>query len=233
MWEYLEALEALAHKQGFQHWVAASTILRGRRLVQQQQEEEGIALMRQGLAAFRATGAELGRAQFLALLVEAYGQIGQTEEGLTLLTEALTAIHKTGERQYEADLYRLKGDLLLAQEGKRQKPVLSPSTSRKINVGAGAKGKRQKSNREPDPRSLTPNPQEEAEACFLKAIEIARKQQAKSLELQAVKRLARLWQQQGKTEAARERLAEIYGWFTEGFETKDLQEAKALLEELT
>ncbi|HKA55226.1 MAG TPA: hypothetical protein VKJ47_16350, partial [Candidatus Binatia bacterium] len=74
--------------------------------------------------------------------------------------------------------------------------------------------------------------EDEAEACFLKAIEIARKQQAKSLELRAVTSLARLWQQQGKEAEARQMLAEIYGWFTEGFETKDLQEAKALLEEL-
>ena len=83
-----------------------------------------------------------------------------------------------------------------------------------------------------DPRPLAPDPQSEAEACFLKAIEVARKQQAKSLELRATTSLARLWQQQGKTKEAHQMLAEIYGWFTEGFDTKDLQEAKALLEEL-
>ena len=70
------------------------------------------------------------------------------------------------------------------------------------------------------------------EEAFLKAIAIAQKQQAKSLELRAVMSLARLWQRQGKTTEARQMLAEIYGWFTEGFDTKDLQEAKALLEEL-
>jgi predicted ATPase len=81
----------------------------------------------------------------------------------------------------------------------------------------------------------TPNTQAqaEAEACFLKAIEIARRQQAKSLELRAVMNLSRLWQWQGNKEEARRRLAQIYGWFTEGFDTKDLQEAKALLEELS
>ena len=73
---------------------------------------------------------------------------------------------------------------------------------------------------------------EEAEACFHKAIEIARKQQAKSLELRAVMSLSRLWQQQGKKDEARQMLAKVYNWFTEGFDTKDLQEAKALLEEL-
>jgi predicted ATPase len=70
------------------------------------------------------------------------------------------------------------------------------------------------------------------EQCSLKAIEIARRQQAKSLELRAVMSLSRLWQQQGKKEAARQMLAEIYGWFTEGFDTADLKEAKALLHEL-
>ena len=84
----------------------------------------------------------------------------------------------------------------------------------------------------PHPQSLTPNPQAEAEACFHKAIEIARRQQAKSLELRAVMSLSRLWQQQGKKDEARKLLAEIYGWFTEGFDTVDLQDAKALLDEL-
>ena len=83
-------------------------------------------------------------------------------------------------------------------------------------------------------RAVTPNPQAEVEAegCFQKAIEIAQRQQAKSLELRAAMSLSRLWQQQGKQAEARQMLAEIYNWFTEGFDTKDLQEAKALLEEL-
>ena len=73
----------------------------------------------------------------------------------------------------------------------------------------------------------------EAESCYNRATEIARQQSAKSWELRAAKRLARLWQQQGKIAEARQMLAEIYGWFTEGFGTADLQEAKALLEELS
>jgi predicted ATPase len=73
----------------------------------------------------------------------------------------------------------------------------------------------------------------EAEECFLKAIEVARRQQAKIWELRATVSLARLWQQQGKQHAARTTLSEIYGWFTEGFDTADLKEAKALLEEVT
>jgi Cdc6-like AAA superfamily ATPase len=82
------------------------------------------------------------------------------------------------------------------------------------------------------PRSPCPNPQAEAEACFLQAIAIARQQQAKLWELRATMSLCRLWQEQGQSTKARKLLAEIYGWFTEGFETADLQAAAALLDEL-
>jgi predicted ATPase len=150
--------------------------------------------MRQGLAAYLATGAELGRPRQLAMLAEAYGRVGQTAEGLAILAEALTAVHKTGERSYEAELYRLKGELLLQQP-----------------AGNG----------------------DEAETCFQLAIDVAHHQQAKSLELRAAMSLSRLWQQQGKRDEARELLAPIYGWFSEGVDTADLQEAKALLEELS
>jgi len=115
----------------------------------------------------------------------------------------------------------LKGTLLLAQESQKSKAC--PERSRRI--------KAQKS-KIPSPQPLPPSTQEEAEACFHKAIDIACQQQAKSLELRASTSLARLWQQQGKREEAHKLLSDIYGWFTEGFDTADLQEAKALLEEL-
>jgi hypothetical protein len=127
-----------------------------------------------------------------------------------VLAEALDVVHKSGERQDEAELYRLKGELTL------QKFQVSGS---KLQVSEG-------------PESEVRGPESEAEECFLKAVEIARKQQAKSLELRAVMSLSRLWQQQGKGDEARQMLAEIYDWFTEGFDTKDLQEAKALLGEI-
>ena len=76
-------------------------------------------------------------------------------------------------------------------------------------------------------------PQEEAETCFQQALEVARHQQAKSLELRAAMSLSQLWQQQGRRAEAWELLAPVYGWFTEGFDTADLQEAKALLETLS
>jgi len=179
-------------------------------LVEQGQGEEGITQMRQGMAAWQAMGAELFWPFCLALLTEAYGKVGQTEEGLNALAEALDTVHKTEERSREAELYRLKGELTLQQfkiQGSRFKV-------------------------EESSESGVRSPESEAEECFLRAVEIARRQEAKSLELRAVMSLSRLWQQQGKKDEARKLLAEIYGWFTEGFDTKDLQEAKALLEEL-
>jgi class 3 adenylate cyclase/predicted ATPase len=196
--ERAKATIALCTEQGIVFWLAMGTILQGWALAGQEQEE-GIAQIRQGMAAFRATGAEALRPWFLTMLAEAYGKVGQVEEGLTVLAEALAFMDKTGERVSEAELYRLKGELTLVQ---------SSVQSLESRV-------------------------KEAEECFRKAIEIARKQQAKSLELRAVMSLSRLWQRQGRKDEARQMLAEIYNWFTEGFDTKDLQEAKALLEELS
>jgi TOMM system kinase/cyclase fusion protein len=204
--EWAAACCALSTEQEFPHWLAQGTILQGWALAEQGRGEEGIAQIHQGLATHRAIGAELHHPYFLALLAQAYGKTGQVEEGLAVLAEALTVVDRAGERYYEAELYRLKGELVL------QSGVRSPQS------------------KNPNPQSPTPNPQTEAEACFLKAIEISRKQQAKSLELRAVMSLSRLWRQQGKKNEARQMLAEIYNWFTEGFDTKDLQEAKALLE---
>ncbi len=207
--ELEKARVALCTEQGFTLELAYGTIFRGWTLAMQGQEEEGIEQIRQGLAAFRATGSELGRPNILSMLAEAYGKAGQGEAGLTALAEALALINKNGERWYEAELYRLKGELTLQQ----------------FNV-QGSKFKVE------NPQSAFHNPHSEAEACFHKAIEVARQQQAKSWELRATTSLVRLWQQQGKKKQAHKMLAEIYNWFTEGFDTKDLQEAKALLDSL-
>jgi class 3 adenylate cyclase/predicted ATPase len=198
--ERAQAAMTLAAQHGFVHWVAGGTVISGWGLAERGQLEEGIARIGQGIGAWRSPGAEIALPYFLALLAEAYGKGGQAEEGLTVLAEALALVHKTGERFYEVELCRLKGELTLKQSGVR------------------------------GPESEV---QQEAEACFHQAIEIARRQQAKSWELRAAMSLARLWQHQGKKDEARHMLAEIYGWFTEGFDTKDLQEAKALLDELT
>jgi predicted ATPase len=184
---------SISTEQGFPLWGAYGTMLQGWALVEQGQGEEGIVQIRQGLAAYLATGGEVGRPYWLFLLAEAYGTIAQPEEGLGILREALVLVDKTGERFYEAELHRLKGELLL----------------------------------------LAADNEAEAEACLHQALEVARRQQAKSLELRAAMSLARLWQRQGKRGEARQLLEPIYSWFTEGFDTADLQEAKALLEELS
>jgi predicted ATPase len=152
----------------------------------------------EGLVSMRATGMELSRTAFLSLLADAYGEAGQPEAGLAVIAEALDAADKTGERFYEAELYRVRGDELL-----------------KLGV--------QK------PESKV---EEQAEACFRKAIEVARHQSAKSFELRATTSHARLLAKQDRRDEARTMLAEIYGWFTEGFDTADLKDAKALLDEL-
>jgi predicted ATPase len=151
---------------------------------------------------------------WLALQVEAYQRLEQFEEAQSVLTEALAVAEKNGERFWEADLHRLKGELTL-----QKLSAISPQLS------------------VPGTQHLTPSTQAEVELkaaeYFLKAIEISQKQHAKSLELRASTSLARLWQQQGKTKQAQKLLSKIYNWFTEGFDTKDLQEAKAMLEVLT
>ncbi|HEV8718957.1 MAG TPA: adenylate/guanylate cyclase domain-containing protein [Candidatus Binatia bacterium] len=202
--ERAEAAITLSTEQGLPFWLAAGESYRGWSLAEEGQGEEGIARIRQGLAAYRATGAEVqSRIQSLVALAEVCGKVGQTEEGLSVLAEAMDVMNSREERWLEAELYRLKGELLLTQEVYRLQVV----------------GYREKT--------------EEAEQCFRKAIEIACKQQAKSLELRAAMSLSRLWQSQGKKKEAHEMLAEIYSWFTEGFDTKDLQDARVLLDELS
>jgi len=191
--ERAQELIALSTEQGFPLWLAYGTVLRGWALTALGERSAGITQIHQGFSIHRATGAEVEKPYFLALLTEAYGKVGQPEEGLTVLGEALAIVENTGGRSWEAELHRLKGELLLIRE--RQKVW-------------------------------------EAEESFKNGLDIARRQQAKSLELRAAMSLSRLWQQQGKQEEAHQLLAEIYGWFTEGFDTADLKEAKVLLEEL-
>jgi predicted ATPase len=151
----------------------------------------------------QAVGAEVARPYCLALLAEVYAQQGQPEAGLAVLAGGLAMIRRVGAYWYEAELHRLYGTLLMQAPSPRGGPY-----------------------------AVSHAPPVEAAAHPDQAWRIARHQEAKSLELRAAISLARLWQQQGKCAAASQLLAEVYGWFTEGFDTPDLQEAKALLEEL-
>ncbi|MCA6114389.1 hypothetical protein J6524_05560 [Bradyrhizobium sp. WSM 1738] len=112
---------------------------------------------------------------------------------MTALAEAAAAVEQTGERRWEAEIYRLIGELTVARRG-----------SDGIEV----------------------------EACFRRALEVAGRQKAKALELRAATSLARVWRDQGKPQQAHDLLAPAYGWFTEGFDTPDLRETRALLDAL-
>jgi predicted ATPase len=170
-YELAETLIRLCTEQGNPNLLPYGTATQGWVVAAHGEGEKGIAQIRQSLAAIRALGAEINRPALLAWLAEAYQKVGRTEEGLSALDEALAVVYHTEERWYEAELYRLKGELSL------QSRSLQSSVS--------------------DPRPLAPDPQAEAEGYFLKAIAIAQRQQAKSLELRATVSLARLWQQQG------------------------------------
>ena len=166
----------------------------------------GLAAMRQGVAALEAMGARIDRPVFLAMLAEGYGVAAEPAAGLEVVAAALALVQDSGERLWEAELYRLRGHLL----------VHAGSTPR----------------RTPHQAHLGAIVDAPPEACFQHALAIARQQQAKALELRAATSLAGRWHQQGKGAEAYALLATVYGWFTEGFETADLQEAKALLEAL-
>jgi predicted ATPase len=219
--EKAEVTIALAMEHGNPLYYAEGTFVRGWALAEQGQIQEGLEQMRQGIAVFRAAGAAIGLSDHMAALVEPSLKIGQAEEAFTALAEAFAIADKNGERIVEAELYRLKG-------------VLTLQGANQMNSRRVGNAHQSMSNAEAVPVGCAhPTEESEAEACFRKAIDISRKQQAKSLELRAVMSLSRLWQQQGKKTEAHQMLAEIYNWFTEGFDTRDSQEAKALLAELS
>jgi class 3 adenylate cyclase/predicted ATPase len=186
-----DATIAVAAEQGFPFNLAVGTIFRGWARAMSGQSAEGVALLRDGLTAYRATGAAVFVPFFLTLLAEALGKTGHRDQGLQYLGEAGRLMAETEERWADAELHRARGELL----GAAQNPVA-------------------------------------AEHCFGKALAIARQQGTKFWELRAAMSMARLWRDQGKRDEARELLAPVYGWFTEGFDTHDLREAKALLAEL-
>jgi predicted ATPase len=204
--ELLEASMTFMQEHGFVQFLGGAITKLGWVLVEQGDIGEGIAKIHQGLETLRLHKVELGRHTDLAMLAQAYGRAHQAKEGLRVLDEALELACNNAERFYEAELYRLKGEFLLQSSAEGLESAVSPAHS-----------------------ALCTPPGEEAEACFRQALSLARHQSAKSLELRAVMSVSRLWQRQGKQAAARQMLAEIYSWFTEGFDTPDLQEAKALL----
>jgi class 3 adenylate cyclase/tetratricopeptide (TPR) repeat protein len=196
-------------KREFPHWVAMGLQRRGEALRLLGKWDDGTEQLRQGQEGYRATGASAGWSRGLTELARSCLHFGQYEEGLRLADEALRLMNRGTMRHYEPEQYRIKGELLL----------LKSHTS---------------DFRRPDaPRNDSRHDlMFEAEACFLKALEVARSQKAKSWELRATTSLARSFRAMDRRDEARTMLATIYGWFTEGFDTADLKDAKALLNEL-
>ena len=192
--EAADACIALAREHDFPQWLGMARIYRGSALAALDAVEEGLTEMLEGLAAYLATGAGAERPTFFTLLAEVHWRRGAWQDGLDVISDALYIIAENGECAYEAELHRIRGELLLG---------------------------------------CSPAGQGDAEASFHHAREIARSQKARSWELRATTSLARLWQRQGRRDEARGVLSEVYGWFTEGFDTADLEEANALLDELS
>ena len=203
--EAAETASVLCQEQGFPYYLAWVTIMKGWALTAQGQGKEGQAEMRRGLDAIGATGARVRQPYYLALLAEACGHTGEVGAAVKMLAEGLGAAHHHGECWQEAELHRLKGELLLGRHAPRARRS-PPGGCRTIDT--------------------------QVERCFHQALAIARRQHAKSLELRAAMSLARLWRRQGKRADAHDLLAPIYLWFTEGFDTADIRDAKALLGEL-
>jgi predicted ATPase len=200
---YAEAAMMLSQERGLLQTLAWATMMRGWAVAEQGQVDEGIAQMRDCLAGQQAIGSQIARPHFLALLAEAYGKAGRAAEGLTVLEEALAAVEQTGERYYEAELHRLKGELRLLRSADRETPKL---------LGA-------------EQPVWT-----KAESCFRESFAIARKQGAQSFALRAAVSWRQVGLKQGDRENVRGLLAEVYGEFTEGFDAPDLIAAKALLD---
>ena len=191
--EHAESAHAVASELGIPHFEAWASVLSGWAASAAGSVEEGIAATRAGLRAVGATGSVAFLPHLLALLADAYARAGQAETGLQLVEEALALCDRNDERYHEAEIHRLRGELLVALE--------------------------------------TPD-QAGAEEALRRALEVARAQGARMFELRAAVSLGQFQRDHGRTAEAHELLSGIYGWFTEGFDTTDLVQARALLAEL-
>ena len=191
--ERAEATIALSLEQGFTHYRATGMLIRGWALAAQGDLEAGAAAVQESLATLRAIGFDVRRSYYLALLADTCRRGRRPEAGQSAIAEAFAFADDSGERWWEAELHRLRGELALVQSTENHT---------------------------------------EAEACFQQALKVAQGQSAKAFELRAATSLARLWADQGERQKAHDLLAPIHDWFTEGFDTADLKDAKALLDEL-
>jgi len=189
--EHADRFLRLVTDHSLPSWLSPAKWCQGEALIRSGQVEQGITILRDGMIHHRSIGGNCYLSNPYGALAEGQAQQGLVDDGLLTLEEALRHVEQTGERYWEAELYRVRGELLLMRGDENG-----------------------------------------AENSFIKAIDIAQNQQARSWELRATTYLARLWQKQGKIETARQILAPVYEWFTEGFDTKDLMAARELLEDL-
>src|SRR5262249_29250495 len=227
--ELAEQAASLAAAQGFLFWDAFASALKGWAWVQLGQAVEGSRVIAGALDAVRSTGTQFFLAYIHALLAEGHLQSGAFAEGLAAANAGLVLAETTLDRSYAPELWRLKGELLLNAEcGMRIAESKSVSQNRSTASIGG--GRRSKGN----PQSPIRNPQSnEAERCLLRALELSRAAQAKSLELRAATSLARHWGADGRAAEARGVLGSVCKWFGTRAPTADLVEARALLSELT
>jgi predicted ATPase len=189
---------SVSENKGFVLFIGVGLFKTGFVLVHQGQVKEGINKLLQALEIYKATGIRFTLSDLLGSIAEAYGMCGDIEKAMDFMEQALTEVRRGREQYYEAELYRIKGELILMKADKKNRKEV----------------------------------EKEAADCFQQSITIAQKQMAKSFELRTSVSLCRLLQKQSKKEEARQLLTKIYNWFTEGFETQDLIEAKTLLNEL-
>jgi predicted ATPase len=191
--EHADRIVSLSHEHSLGYWLVNGLILQGWVLAQEERGDEGINLMRQNVTERASLHVGWYQIRYLCMLAETHLQLSQTEAGMQVIAEAMVLMERNEDRMWEAELTRIKGELLLAQR--------TPST--------------------------------DVEASFQHALTIACQQNARSFELRAATSLARLWLDNGKHRQAYDLLFPIYHWFTEGFDTPDLKDAKALLDDLS
>jgi DNA-binding winged helix-turn-helix (wHTH) protein/predicted ATPase len=217
--EHADACVALSTEHSFSAVLKAGAFHQGWVRAEEGGGEAGLAAMREWVAVCRDIRNAILIPAYLAFLAELYGKLGRPAEGLGLVQDALAAETDSGYRYWSAELHRLKGMLThqAGREGASGKSGPRHGKSTRANSQGTAAGTLAEAS---------------AESCFLEALEIARRQRAKLFELRAAMSLSRLWVGQGRAGEARTLLSSAYAWFTEGFDTADLMEAKALLEEI-
>jgi class 3 adenylate cyclase/tetratricopeptide (TPR) repeat protein len=207
---------ALCQEYAFPVWLAYGKVLRGWIHGQRGARRQAWEELQQGIKEWEATGAEVTRTAFLALLGHAYARIGQREDAQKTVDDALHLALRNEEFYAITELWRLKGELALRQFNVHRLQFSVEDSQSAIGSPPLSGG----------------NPQSEAEECFHRALALARQQQTKAFELRAALSLSRLWKRQGRREAARQLLIEVYEKFTEGFAMPDLRRAQVMLKQL-